>query len=61
MFHRTKSGRTIADNKLKTCQVDSDRIDEPLKETVAKVGRMAGDLARDLMKWGAAREKVECL
>ena len=47
----------MADNKLNTCQVDSDRIDEPLTETVAKVGRMAGDLA----KWGAAREKVECL
>jgi hypothetical protein len=37
--------------------LDSDCIHEPLKETVAKVGRMAGDLA----KWGAAREKVECL
>jgi hypothetical protein len=47
----------MADNKLKTCQADSDRIDESLKETVAKVGRMAGDLA----KWGAAREKAECL
>jgi hypothetical protein len=27
----------MADNKLKTCRVDSDRIDEPLTETVAKV------------------------
>ena len=51
----------MADNKLKTCRVDSDRIDEPLTETVAKVGRMAGDLVKDLAKWGAAREKVECL
>jgi hypothetical protein len=41
--------------------LDSDRIDEPLTEAVAKVGRMAGNLATDLAKWGAAREKVECL
>ena len=61
MFHRTKSGKTMADDKLKTCQADSDRIDEPLKETVAKGGRMVGDLAKDLAKWGAEREKVECL
>ena len=56
-----KAAEPVADNKLKTCQVDSDRIDEPLKETVAKVGGMAGDLAKDLAKWAAAREKVECL
>jgi hypothetical protein len=51
----------MADNKLKTYQADSDHIDEPFKETVAKVSRMAGDPAKDLAKWGAAREKVECL
>ena len=42
---------------MKICQVEGDSINEPRKEAVAKVGRMADDLA----KWGAAREKVECL
>ena len=61
MLHRTKSGRTVADSKLITCQEVGDRIDEPLKVTLAKLGWIAGDLARDLMKWRAARENAKCL